>query len=283
MQAIAGMMAAWELWERALIPSLLSGAGTWFGLKESKKAVELCDSLQNYFWRVMLTVPESCPRIALRCETAMMGMKWRIWLEKLMLLRRIKSQETTSLCRQIYDESRVNGWPGLGQEVSEICQEIGLPDINIVTVPKTVVKRAIWEHHQLDIRKELHASKKLEDIKDEDFSEVQDYFKDKSVGNTRMAFKIRCKMVPDIPGNFKQKYKKKGTDGLLCSYCGEGKEMSQNHCLDCSAWTELRKGLDLTNISDLVAFFRKLLEERARLETEGVLNRTASHDSCPGD
>jgi hypothetical protein len=30
MQAIAGMMTAWELWERALIPSLLSGAGTWF-------------------------------------------------------------------------------------------------------------------------------------------------------------------------------------------------------------------------------------------------------------
>ena len=29
MQAIGGMMTAWELWERAMIPSLLSGAGTW--------------------------------------------------------------------------------------------------------------------------------------------------------------------------------------------------------------------------------------------------------------
>ena len=29
MQAIGGMMAAVELWERAIIPSLLSGAGTW--------------------------------------------------------------------------------------------------------------------------------------------------------------------------------------------------------------------------------------------------------------
>ena len=32
MQAIGGMMEAWELWERAMVPSLLSGAGTWFGL-----------------------------------------------------------------------------------------------------------------------------------------------------------------------------------------------------------------------------------------------------------
>ena len=29
MQTLGGMMAAWELWEKALIPSLLSGSGTW--------------------------------------------------------------------------------------------------------------------------------------------------------------------------------------------------------------------------------------------------------------
>ena len=32
MQAIGGMMAAWVLWERALVPSLLSGAGAWTGI-----------------------------------------------------------------------------------------------------------------------------------------------------------------------------------------------------------------------------------------------------------
>ena len=64
-----GLMAAWELWEKAVIPSLLSGAGTWFGLVECKKAVDLCDKLQNFYWRVMLSVPESCPKLALRCET----------------------------------------------------------------------------------------------------------------------------------------------------------------------------------------------------------------------
>ena len=59
MQAIGGLMAAWELWEKAVIPSLLSRAGNWVGLAECRKAVDLCDKLQNFYWRVMLSVPES--------------------------------------------------------------------------------------------------------------------------------------------------------------------------------------------------------------------------------
>jgi hypothetical protein len=55
MQAMGGMMAAWELWECVLIPSLLSGAGTWVG--STKGEEERCDKLQELFWRVMFRVP----------------------------------------------------------------------------------------------------------------------------------------------------------------------------------------------------------------------------------
>ena len=271
MQALGGMMAAWELWEKACIPSLLSGAGTWFGGTECKRAVEMCDNIQNYFWRVMLTVPESCPKIALRCETGMVGMKWRIWTEKILLLMRIKKQDQGSLSRQVYEESRARGWPGLGEEVASICKQIGIPDINDVVVTKAAVKKAIWDNHQADVLKELSESKKLMDIKDEDFSTVQEYFKDKSVENTRMAFKVRSKMVADIPCNFKNKYKRKGEDGIMCPYCKDGREFSQSHCLECPAWADIREGLDLANIMDLVVFFRKMLDERARLEAENVM------------
>ena len=52
MQALDGMMSAWELWERALVPSLLSGAGTWLGnISETEK---VCNDLQYFFWRIML-------------------------------------------------------------------------------------------------------------------------------------------------------------------------------------------------------------------------------------
>ena len=278
MQTLGGMMAAWELWERALIPSLLSGAGTWFGGGDSKKVVEICDGIQNYFWRVMLTVPESCPKIALRCETGMMGMKWRIWKEKIMLVVRIKDQDSSVLSRQVYEESLIRGWPGLGKEVSGICLEIGIPDVNKVVVTKEDIREAIWNHHYRDMKIELEKSKKLGDIKHEDFSEVQNYFKVKSVETTRMAFKVRAKMISEIPENFKNKYKE---EGLKCVYCNQGEISSQSHCMVCPAWGKCREGLDLTNILDLVVFFRKVLDERAKLDAKNVLG-TAMHDSCIG-
>ena len=55
--------------------------------------------------------------------------------------------------------------------------------------------------------------------------------------------------------------------------------MTQDHCLECPAWEELRRGLEMSNIDDMVVFFRKLLLERAKLEVKDVSQKTASHDS----
>ena len=77
MQAMGGLVAAWELWEKALIPSLLSGAGTWLGNIE--EAINLCNKTQNFYWRTVLKLPDSCPKLALICEPNMTDVKWRIW------------------------------------------------------------------------------------------------------------------------------------------------------------------------------------------------------------
>ena len=276
MQAIGGMMAAWELWEKAMVPSLLSGAGTWFGLKKNEKAIDMCDDIQNYFWRVILCVPESCPKIALRCKTGMLGMKWRIWEAKMLLLKRITMQNTGCLARQVYEESVEKEWPGLGQEVRGICSEVGISDINNTEVTKEEIKDAIKNHHYKDMKAELDKSKKLSDIKHEDFSKVQTYFSGKSVENTRMAFRVRSHLVPKISCNFKNKYKN-SENGLTCSYCKENVDMSQSHCLQCEAWVDLRSDLDLTNIEDMVAFFRRMLKEMANIE-EGKKHCTTPYD-----
>ena len=130
MQAMGGLMAAWELWEKALVPSLLSGAGTWTG--DIKRAVDMCDKIQEFFWRVVLTVPESCPKLALRCETKQLGMKWRIWQMKVCLLQKIKRHEKEILAKKIYDEGKQMGRPGLWHEVSDIYKKVGIPDVNDV-------------------------------------------------------------------------------------------------------------------------------------------------------
>ena len=159
-------------------------------------------------------------------------MKWRIWKEKLLLLIRIKGQDSSSLSKQVYEESMVKGWPGLREEEAVICKEIGIADINKEVVTKEAISDAIHNHHYCDMKKELEKSKKLKDIKHEDFSKVQEYFRAKSVGTTRMAFKVRSKMVSEIPENFKNKYTE---ETLKCVYCDKGEISSQSHCISCPA------------------------------------------------
>ena len=58
-----------------------------------------------------------------------------------------KNHEMGVLCRQVYEEGRTNGWPGLWLEVRDICEEIGIPDLNDYPASKDIVKDAIQEHH----------------------------------------------------------------------------------------------------------------------------------------
>ena len=143
---------------------------------------------------------------------------------------------------------------------------MGIPDVNEQIVSKCEIKKAIFENHYSDMVEKVKKQTKLEDIKDEDFRDVQPYFDDKSVDNGRMAFRIRSQMVKDIPGNFKNMYRVRGTenDGLACPDCGGKEIMTQSHCLACPAWAEQRQGLEMTNINDLVVFFRRLLVEREK-------------------
>ena len=58
--------------------------------------------------------------------------------------------------------------------MSQICEELGIPDINDVYVSKTDIKKAILDHHYVDLKADLGKSTKLESIKDEDFTSVQE-------------------------------------------------------------------------------------------------------------
>ena len=254
MQAMGGLVAAWVLWERALVPSILAGAGTWLG--NIKEAIKLCNSLQDFYWRVVLKVPESCPKLALQCETKMTDMKWRVYEEKCLLLLRIKLLEDGSLAKTINEEAEDQGWPGLWKEVRSICIEIGIPDINLYQVRKQDVKKAIFKAHYQEMMIQFDTSKKLQDIKHDNFHELQDYFNDKSLENARMKFKIRSKMLQNIPGNFKNKYKFK-ENGLKCNLCPN--EMTQNHCKICPERSEARNNLDMDNLDDLVIYFKNIL------------------------
>ena len=122
MQALGSLMSAWILWEKALVPSLISGARTWLG--DCTKAAELFYSIQQYYLRIILSVPKSTPKIAMQAEMNAIGFKWRIWLEKCILLRRIRTKEETTLAKMVYEQSIKNSWPGLGKYVKNICLKL---------------------------------------------------------------------------------------------------------------------------------------------------------------
>ena len=60
-EEISMRSAAKYLWEGAIVPSLLSGAGTWVSI--TSKEEEMCEELQELFWRTVLQVPRGGPKV----------------------------------------------------------------------------------------------------------------------------------------------------------------------------------------------------------------------------
>ena len=56
----------------------------------------------------------------------MLGMKWIIWKEKILLVMSIRKQEEEGLARTVLEEQISMGWPGLAKQVIKICTQIGL-------------------------------------------------------------------------------------------------------------------------------------------------------------
>ena len=73
------------------------------------------------------------------------------------------------------------GWPGLWQEISDICQEVGIPDKNLTEVSTWNIKQAIFHHHLENMKTEMQNKKKLKNLMEDDLTQVQEYFGDKSV------------------------------------------------------------------------------------------------------
>ena len=254
MQAMGGLMAAKYLWEGAIVPSLLSGAGTWMSI--SSREEEMCEELQELFWRTVLQVPRGGPKVMLRAETGSMKMKQRIQKQKLMLARKIRSQNN-SLAKAIYEEQLYMGWPGLAKEATEICKQIGVADVNEKSIDKNEIEDGIFYLNYKDMKAEMEMYEKLEDIKHEDFRKEQEYMHGKPVEKARLAYRIRTKLVNRVKMNFKNMYK----NNLKCETCKDENE-TQEHVMVCPRWQEERMGLDLMRMEDMVKFFTNILKEK---------------------
>ena len=70
----------------------------------------------------------------------------------------------------MYEEERSKSWPGLAREGSEICEIIGISDVNEMSITKSDIKSAIFNHHYSDLIEEIKPKSMLDAIKDSDFT-----------------------------------------------------------------------------------------------------------------
>ena len=71
--------------------------------------------------------------------------------------------------RRIYSQQLARGWPGLAREVSKICKEIGIDDINEKMCDKEVVKEAVFYNNYSEMKDAVMKYRKLEEIRHNEF------------------------------------------------------------------------------------------------------------------
>ena len=94
------------------------------------------------------------------------------------------------------------GWTGLSSEVEEICEKIGIQNLNEEFESKDKKEDAIFYQNYHKIKIEVNNHDNLEDVKNDDFQEFPEYMNMKSLDKVRMAIgRKKTKMVKNIKMN----------------------------------------------------------------------------------
>ena len=246
MQSIGGLVTALDLWERAIIPTLLNNSESWTEI--SQTAIKKLEELQNMFLRVILDTPFSTPKPALKWETGMAPMENRIMVKKLKFINSIKHQDDSVLSKEILQEQIRLQLPGLAKECVEICHRFGLDNITKNEVPvkewKMKVDRASRTQAEVEMKEEIERKdySKMKYVKNEEFK-MKEYIKMKSIENARTMFRIRSSMV-DVKFNYKND-KRYSHELWKCEGCKSAIE-TQSHIINCPAFANFKGKKDRT-------------------------------------
>ena len=165
------------------------------------------------------------------------------------------------MARLIWQQQMVHGWPGLGREVADICQTVGVEDANKTSMNEkefmTVFDEASrgWEVARL---KEEMVGSKAKVIVMED-CDMKPYMRRKSIKEVRDIYAERNFLLP-FAGNYSND--KKYGDGL-CRACAEGMTETQEHVRDdCPGYADLRTLHDMETEEGRMSFFRLVINRR---------------------
>ena len=267
-RAAGGLDTALLLWERCVIPSLLYGAGTWVDV--SATTIKSLNNLQRWFLRLVLQVPQGTPTASLTWETGTREMGLRIKMEKLLLLLHLRSLDEDSLARKMYEEQKLNEWPGLAKETKEICKYLNIEDVNTTKESKKEyrkkVNKACALKDEVELRVMAENVTKCDRIMQDDYGQ-KEYVATVDIQRARETFRTRTNMQR-FAGNFSRDRFFAAT-GWLCRCRVEREEVTHLTSGTCPIYMDIfQKFDDLSTDESLVRFFGEVLARRDALDKE---------------
>ena len=173
--------------------------------------------------------------------------------------------------------------PGLAKDIEEHITNIGVNDIREVTKYhwKKKVKSYVADLNKKELLEDSKRYKKISyDDLSQDTFERKKYFSSLDLESARLRFRISSNMVEGVRSHFPRKYRSRGKN-LLCLSCTNDSKISLENSKDvvsnaprddlthimteCLVYEEMRANKDImSSDSDLVAFFREVLEHRTQ-------------------
>ena len=99
LQVIGGALVGRDIWEIALVPSLLTNAETWVNI--SKNTIEKLEDLQIKMFRSMLGTPKSTPPSIILWDLGSVKMEYRVMEKKLNYFNELVNLPEDTLAKEI--------------------------------------------------------------------------------------------------------------------------------------------------------------------------------------
>ena len=177
----------------------------------------------------------------------------------------IRGQGTDTLSRNIYEQQKLNKWPGLAEETSKICQVLNIEDVNLTKRDPhkymNIVLEALHKKNEECLRR--LATGKCERISGEIYQK-KDYILYKNIFSARQHYRTRFGMN-DFAGNYSNN-RKYAKSNWLCLCQNSREEESHLMSGECTVYGDLvNKYSDLTCDENLADLFRDVLARRELL------------------
>ena len=258
---LGGLKVGLDIWESAYIPSLLNNSSTWMEISED--TMNKLEEMQYTLYRYLFNVPHTTPKAALLWEVGGWKIKFRIMMNKLILVNHILSLDENSLARQVLIAQVTQNLPGLKNEAEHFINDLGLPNCFKRSIPKNSwkkqVKKAVGRKNEEELRNKMESFKKVRhDISNEKF-ECKDYIFNLPLSQAQTMFKHKYSMTQYVKMNYKGNPEYERT--LWKCKCNN--QDSETHLLWCTEYENLRKDIDLDNDSDLCRYLQTIFKSRA--------------------